>query len=160
MPIFKRLSDGEIELHPSDCETCNAGSQEPFSDPEMDMETMIAKAANCSLSAWQNLTPEEGEKKLKKACKARAKRIKRSQRMEEDQQQEEDPGWAVPDLPKESVWRVPNKQDLIDTHAAYLVHENQERRKELLEQASAKMAEALLTAGKLMAEAIEILKQM
>ena len=159
MPIFKKLPNGEIELHPSDCESCFDGSQpsqEPFSEPEEDMETLVARAANCSISAWQSLTPEEGEKKLKKACKARAKRMKMSKRME----QEEDPGWAVPDLPKESVWRVPSKQDLLDTQAAWIVHENQERRKEILEKASAKMAEALTTAGSLMAEALEMLKEM
>lgn len=159
MPIFKRNTDGEIELHPSDCETCNAGSQEPFSEPEMDMETLIAKAANCSLNAWQKLTPEEGEKRLKKACQARAKRLKRNKRHEQEQQ-EEDPAWPVPDLPKEYVWRVPSKQDLLDTQAAWIVHENQERRKDILEKASAKMAEALTTAGSLMAEALEMLKEM
>ena len=69
------------------------------------------------------------------------------------------PPLPVPDLPSNYIWKVPNKQDLLDTQAAWIVHENQERRKELLERASAKMAEALTTAGALMAEAIAILNE-
>jgi hypothetical protein len=60
-------------------------------------------------------------------------------------------------LPNDYTCRVPNKQDLLDTQAAWIVNENQERRKEILERASAKMAEAMAKAGSLMAEAIEML---
>jgi hypothetical protein len=35
---------------------------------------------------------------------------------------------------------VPSKPELLDTQAAWIVHENQERRKDILEKASAKMA--------------------
>jgi predicted DNA-binding protein (UPF0251 family) len=55
---------------------------------------------------------------------------------------------------------VPNKQDLLDTQAAWIVNENQERRKEILERASAKMAEAMTQANALMREAIEMLQDM
>ena len=171
-------------MHASDCETCD-WSQGTRSEPETDIEEIIAKAAGCSLVHWQSMTEEEGDKKLKKACKARAKQLKKKRKKEamdlEEQNVEEEPTWEawrlkqkeererepvpnlpplkVQELPSNYTWRVPNKQDLLDTQAAWIVHENQERRKELLERASAKMAEALTTAGALMAEAIAILNE-
>jgi hypothetical protein len=153
-----------------------------MSEPVQDIEEIVAKAAGCSLVHWQSMTEEEGNKKLKKACKARAKaakQLKKRRRKEAtDLEPEElnDDTWApwrlkqkeeqpvqylpplkVAELPSDYTWRVPKKQDLLDTQAAWIVHENQERRKELLERASAKMAEALTLAGSLMAEAIQML---
>jgi hypothetical protein len=48
----------------------------------------------------------------------------------------------------------------LDTQAAWIVHQNQERRKEILERASVKMAQALTLAGTQMAEAIDLLKEL
>ncbi len=158
-------------MHASDCETCD-WSQGTRSQPETDIEEVIAKAAGCSLVHWQNLTEEEGEKKLKKACKARAKQLKKRRRKEsmdvepEEQNKREReqvpicPPLKVEELPSNYTWRVPSRQDLLDTQAAWIVHENQERRKELLERASAKMAEAMAQASALMREAIEMLNEM
>ena len=135
------------------------------------------------------MSEEQADKRLKKACKARAKQLKkrRKEAMDlEEQNDEEEPTWEawrlkqmeewerererepvpslpllkVAELPSNYTWRVPNKQDLLDTQAAWIVHKNQERRKEILERASAKMAEALTTAGSLMAEAIEMLEEL
>ncbi len=182
MPLFVQR-DGEVQMHASDCETCETWSQGTRSEPDEDIEEIVAKAAGCSLVQWQSMTEEEGEKKLKKACKARAKQLKRRRKeaMDLEPEEQNDDAWApwrlkqkeerekepvpnlppleVKELPSNYTWRVPNKQDLLDTQAAWIVHENQERRKELLERASAKMAEALTTAGALMAEAIAMLNE-
>ena len=181
MPLFVRRH-GEVEMHVSDCETCETWSQGTRSEPDTDIEEIVAKTAGCSLVKWQNMTEKEGEQKLKKACKARAKQLKRrkeakdlepeeqsddawvSWRSKQKEQREKEPVPNLPplevkELPSNYTWRVPNKQDLQDTQAAWIVHENQERRKELLERASAKMAEALTTAGALMAEAIAMLNE-
>ena len=180
-------------MHASDCETCGTWSQGTRSEPDEDIEEIVAKAAGCSLVQWQSMTEEEGDQKLKKACKARAKQLKKRRRKEamdlepeeqndgsttwdawapwrlkqkEERERERErepvpnlPPLKVEELPSNYTWRVPNKQDLLDTQAAWIVHENQERRKELLERASAKMAEALTTAGALMAEAIAMLNE-
>ena len=178
MPLFIQRH-GEVEMHVSDCETCDTWSQGTRSEPETDLEEMIAKTAGCSLLKWQRMTEEEGERKLKKACKARAKQLKRRKQAKDFEPEEQsDDAWVswrskqekepvpnlppleVKELPSNYTWRVPSKQDLLDTQAAYTVHENQERRKELLERASAKMAEALTTASALMAEAISLLNEM
>ena len=169
MPLFVQNKEGIVEMHASDCETCDTWTQGTVSEPEPDIEEIIAKAAGCSLVAWQSMTEEEGDQKLKKACKGRA-RAQRQKRMKEQkklrkEEEERSPGPDLPplpvvELPTNYTWRVPSKQDLLDTQAAWIVHENQERRKELLERASAKMAEAMSTAGTLMAEAIEILKEL
>ena len=168
MPLFVKR-DGEIQMHASDCETCD-WSQGTRSEPETDIEEIIAKAAGCSLVHWQNLTEEEGDKKLKKACKARAKQLKKRRRTEamdmepeepeEQNERESLPPLKVEELPSNYTWRVPSKQDLLDTQAAWIVHENQERRKEILERASAKMAEAMTQANALMREAIIMLNDM
>ncbi len=173
MPLFVER-DGEVQMHASDCETCD-WSQGTRSEPETDIEEIIAKAAGCSLVHWQGLTEEEGEKRLKKACKARAKQLKKRRRKEsmhvepeEPEEQNEREREPVPylqplkvqELPSNYTWRVPSKQDLLDTQAAWIVHENQERRKEILERASAKMAEAMIQANALMREAIIMLNDM
>ncbi len=163
-------------MHASDCETCD-WSQGTRSEVSTDIEEIIAKAAGCSLVHWQNLTEEEGDKKLQKACKRRARaqrqrRRKELKKLRKEEEEERSPGpdllplpvpdlppLPVPDLPSHYTWRVPSKQDLLDTQAAWIVHQNQERRKELLERASAKMAEALTTASSLMAEAIALLNE-
>ncbi len=182
MPLFVQNKEGIVEMHASDCETCDTWTQGTVSEPEPDIEEIIAKAAGCSLVAWQSMTEEEGDQKLKKACKrrARAQRQKRRKEQTNDQvqegpwrmeqkklrkeEEERSPGPDLPplpvgELPTNYTWRVPSKQDLLDTQAAWIVHENQERRKELLERASAKMAEALTLAGSLMAEAIQMLNE-
>jgi hypothetical protein len=171
MPLFIQR-DGEVQMHASDCSSCETWSQGTVSEPEPDIEEIIAKAAGCSLTHWQNMTPEEGDKKLRMACKAKRKARAKRQKMERKKEARSPgpglpplpvpdlPPLPVPDLPNNYTWRVPNKQDLLDTQAAWIVHENQERRKEVLERASAKMAEAMTLAGSLMAEAIEMLKEL
>jgi hypothetical protein len=165
MPLFIQR-DGEVQMHASDCSSCETWSQGTVSEPEPDIEEIIAKAAGCSLTHWQNMTPEEGNKKLRMACKAKRKARAKRQKMERKEEEEERspgpglPPLPVPDLPSNYTWRVPNKQDLLDTQAAWIVHENQERRKEVLERASAKMAEAMTKANALMREAIEMLNEM
>ena len=79
---------------------------------------------------------------------------------EEQNERESLPPLKVEELPSNYTWRVPSKQDLLDTQAAWIVHENQERRKEILERASAKMAEAMTQANALMREAIIMLNDM
>ena len=170
MPLFVKR-DGEVQMHASDCETCD-WSQGTRSEPETDIEEIIAKAAGCSLVHWQSMTEEEGEKRLKKACKARAKQLKKRRRKEsmhvepeEQIEREREPVPSLPplkveELPSNYTWRVPSKQDLLDTQAAWIVHENQEQRKEILERASAKMAEAMTQANALMREAIIMLNEM
>ncbi len=169
MPLFVQR-EGIVEMHASDCDTCETWTQGTVSEPEPDIEDIIAKAAGCSLVAWQSMTEEEGDEKLKKACKrrARAQRQKRRKEQKKLKKEEEErsptpgpdlPPLPVPELPSHYTWRVPSKQDLLDTQAAWIVHENQERRKDLLERASAKMAEALTLASSLMAEAIQLLNE-
>jgi hypothetical protein len=168
MPLFVQR-EGVVEMHASDCETCD-WSQGTRSEPETDIEEIIAKAAGCSLVHWQSMTEEEGDKKLKKACKARAKQLKKKRKKEamdvepeepeEQKEREYLPPLKVQELPSNYTWRVPSKQDLLDTQAAWIVHQNQERRKEILERASAKMAEAMTKANALMREAIEMLTEM
>ena len=41
-----------------------------------DLEAEVARAANCSVDKWQSLTPAEADKRMKKACKRRAKELK------------------------------------------------------------------------------------
>ena len=183
MPLFVQR-DGEVQMHASDCDTCETWSQGTVSEPETDIEEIIAKAAGCSLTRWQSMTPEEGDAQLKKTCKARAKakrqaknNLKKKRRMQEKEERVPGAGGAslpvpelplpvpelplpVPELPTNYIWRVPSKQDLLDTQAAWIVHENQERRKEILERASAKMAEAMTQANALMREAIIMLNDM
>ncbi len=174
MPLFVQR-EGVVEMHASDCDTCETWTQGTVSEPETDIEEIIAKAAGCSLTRWQCMTPEEGDAQLKKTCKARAKakrqaKNKKKRRMQEKEERVPGVGEAslpvpelplqVPELPSNYTWRVPSKQDLLDTQAAWIVHENQERRKEILERASAKMAEAMKLASSLMAEAIEMLKDL
>ena len=169
MPLFVQNKEGVVEMHASDCETCD-WSQGTRSEPETDIEEIIAKAAGCSLVHWQSMTEAQGEKKLKKACKARAKQLKKKRKKEamnvepeepeEQKEREYLPPLKVQELPSNYTWRVPSKQDLLDTQAAWIVHENQERRKELLERASAKMAEAMTQANALMREAIIMLNDM
>ena len=73
MPLFVQNKEGIVEMHASDCETCDIWTQGTVSEPEPDIEEIIAKAAGCSLVAWQSMTEEEGDKQLKKACKRRAR---------------------------------------------------------------------------------------
>jgi hypothetical protein len=106
MPLFVQ-KEGIVEMHASDCDTCITWSQGTVSEPETDMEEIIAKAAGCSLVRWQHMTPEEGDKQLRKACKAkrkaRAKRQKRMEQKHEDQVQEgPEPTWEA--------WRMEQKQ--------------------------------------------------
>jgi hypothetical protein len=165
--------EGIVEMHASDCNTCDTWSQGTVSEPETDIEEIITKAAGCSLVKWQSMAPEEGDAKLKKACKSRAKAKRQAQNKKRRMQEQEErvpgaglpvpelpvPELPVPELPSNYTWKVPNKQNLLDTQAAWIVHENQERRKEILDRASAKMAEAMSKAGAMMQEAIEILKE-
>jgi hypothetical protein len=174
--------DGIVQMHASDCKTWATWSQGTRSEPDPDIEEIITKAAGCSLVKWQTMTEQEADKRLKKACKVRAQQLKKRRMEAMEQKDEEEPTWEawrikqkeeqerepvpslpplkVAELPSNYTWRVPNKQDLLDTQAAWIVHKNQARRKEILERASAKMAEALTTAGSLMAEAIEMLKEL
>ena len=65
MPLFVQR-EGVVEMHASDCDTCDTWTQGTVSEPETDIEEIIAKAAGCSLTRWQNMTPEEGDAQLKK----------------------------------------------------------------------------------------------
>ena len=130
MPLFVQ-GEGVVEMHASDCDTCDTWTQGTVSEPETDIEEIIAKAAGCSLTRWQSMTPEEGDAQLKKTCKARTKAKRRAQNKKRKVQEKEEqrvPGGAslpvpelpspvpelplpVPELPTNYIWRVSSKQD-------------------------------------------------
>ena len=77
---FTPIINGVQHLHESDCESCMAAfgfdnaERTDWRDGWPEAEVEVAKAAGCSLEVWQSLTAEEGENRLRKACKDRAKK--------------------------------------------------------------------------------------
>ena len=69
-----------------------------------------------------------------------------------------DARWEPASLLETYRWKVPTAED--QKYTEWAVHQNQERRKDLLEAASQRIAEALTNAGKEIGEVINMLKEM
>ena len=89
MPKFFINPQGMQSAHASDC-GCGICMRDvtdwdawktdsDADDPEgrwPDLEEEVARAANCSVDMWQSLTPAEADKRMRNACKRRAKELK------------------------------------------------------------------------------------
>ena len=74
-------------------------------------------------------------------------------------EKKEDSG-TVPEMPARPLWIFPTRHNIALANAALIIHDNQERRAELLEKAADAMGMALTKAAREMAAVIDILNEL
>ena len=113
-----------------------------------------------SLDIWDGANLKKETKPLAKAAAPPQPEKKKAAKNPKIKNQPVGTPPKVPDLPVDFQWRVPRAQDLLDIQAAYIFHENQERRKAILEAAAQAMADTLRTASKALHSVITMLNEM
>ena len=68
---------GKCRKDPTDWQAWLSSEEDEDAPKWPDAEEEVANAAGCSMDVSQSLSPEEADKRLKKACKSRAAKLRR-----------------------------------------------------------------------------------